>query len=77
MEAKEQVLEILKNNEEPLNAGKIAEMSGLDRKVVDKAMAALKAEGRSCVTELSHIDRGYADFEGKLRKLGAKIKRQQ
>ncbi len=40
-------------------------------------VAALKAEGRSCVTGLSHIDRGYADFEGKLRKLGAKIKRQQ
>lgn len=29
----------------PLNAGKIAELSGLDRKEVDKAMAALKAEG--------------------------------
>ncbi len=38
-------------------------------------VAALKAEGQSCVTELSHIDRGYADFEGTLRKLGAKIKR--
>lgn len=45
MEAKELVLEILKNNAEPLNAGKIAEISGLDRKVVDKAMNALKAEG--------------------------------
>ena len=45
MEAKEQVLELLKTNEEPLNAGKIAEISGLDRKVVDKAMSALKAEG--------------------------------
>jgi UDP-N-acetylglucosamine 1-carboxyvinyltransferase len=40
-------------------------------------VAALKAEGRSYVTGLSHIDRGYADFEGKLRKLGAKIKRHQ
>lgn len=38
-------------------------------------VAALKAEGQSCVTNLSHIDRGYADFENKLRKLGAKIKR--
>ncbi len=38
-------------------------------------VAALKAEGQSCVTELSHIDRGYSDFEGGLRKLGAKIKR--
>jgi hypothetical protein len=29
----------------PLNAGKIAELSGLDRKVVDKAMAELKKTG--------------------------------
>ena len=29
----------------PLNAGKIAELSGLDRKAVDKAMADLKKEG--------------------------------
>ncbi len=38
-------------------------------------VAALKAEGQSSVIDLYHIDRGYADFEGKLRKLGAKIKR--
>ena len=38
-------------------------------------VAALKAEGQSSVIDLSHVDRGYADFEGKLRKLGAKIKR--
>ena len=38
-------------------------------------VAALKAEGQSSISELFHIDRGYADFEGKLRKLGAKIKR--
>lgn len=30
---------------EPLNAGKVAELSGLDRKEVDKAMKALKDEG--------------------------------
>ena len=30
---------------EPLNAGKIAELSGVDRKGVDKAMKELKAEG--------------------------------
>ena len=29
----------------PLNAGKIAELSGLDRKEVDKAMKQLKEEG--------------------------------
>ena len=38
-------------------------------------LAALRAEGRSSVLDISHIDRGYADFEGKLRKLGAKIRR--
>ncbi len=38
-------------------------------------IAALKAEGRSSVMNISHIDRGYADFEGKLKKLGAKIRR--
>ena len=38
-------------------------------------LAALKAEGQSTVADLSHIDRGYDDFEGKLRKLGAKIRR--
>ncbi|MBQ3020074.1 MAG: UDP-N-acetylglucosamine 1-carboxyvinyltransferase [Clostridia bacterium] len=38
-------------------------------------IAALKAEGQSAVMDLFHVDRGYADFEGKLKKLGAKIKR--
>ena len=38
-------------------------------------IAALNAEGKSSVLDISHIDRGYADFEGKLRNLGAKIKR--
>ncbi len=38
-------------------------------------VAALGAEGQSTVIDLSHIDRGYADFEHKLKKLGAKIRR--
>ena len=38
-------------------------------------VAALGAEGSSSVIDLSHIDRGYANFEYKLRKLGAKIRR--
>ena len=38
-------------------------------------LAALQAEGRSEVMNLFHIDRGYSDFEYKLKKLGAKIKR--
>lgn len=45
MEAKEQVLEAMRKAGEPLNAGKVAEITGLDRKVVDKAFADLKKEG--------------------------------
>ena len=45
MEAKEKVLATMKQAGEPVNAGKIAELSGLDRKEVDKAMKELKAEG--------------------------------
>jgi len=44
MEAKEQVLHAMKKDGTPLNAGKIVELTGLDRKVVDKAMAELKKE---------------------------------
>ena len=42
---KAKVLEVMKQAGTPLNAGKIAELSGLDRKVVDQAMKELKAEG--------------------------------
>ena len=45
MEAKQQVLEAMKAAAEPLNAGKIAEMTGLERKAVDKAMDELKKSG--------------------------------
>lgn len=45
MEAKEQVLETMRKAGVPLNAGKVAELSGLDRKVVDKAFAELKKDG--------------------------------
>lgn len=45
MEVKEKVLQVMKDAGEPLNAGKIAEISGLDRKEVDKAMKQLKEEG--------------------------------
>ena len=38
-------------------------------------LAALKAEGRSSVMDLSYIDRGYSAFEYKLKSLGANIKR--
>ncbi|MBO6289817.1 MAG: transcriptional regulator [Alphaproteobacteria bacterium] len=45
MSDKEIVLETMKKAGEPVNAGKVAEMSGLDRKAVDKAFAELKKEG--------------------------------
>ena len=45
METKAKVLAIMVEAGEPLNAGKIAELSGIDRKEVDKAMKALKEEG--------------------------------
>ena len=45
MSEKEQILEAMKKVGEPLNAGKVAELTGLDRKVVDKAFAELKKEG--------------------------------
>ena len=45
MNEKELVLEAMRKAGEPLNAGKVAELTGLDRKAVDKAFAALKKEG--------------------------------
>jgi biotin operon repressor len=45
MEFKERVLEAMNKAGEPLNAGKISELTGIDRKEVDKAMAKLKEEG--------------------------------
>ena len=45
MEPKEQVLDAMRKAGTPLNAGKVAELTGLDRKVVDKAFAELKKEG--------------------------------
>lgn len=45
MENKDLILEAMKKAGEPLNAGKVAELTGLDRKLVDKAFAELKKEG--------------------------------
>ena len=44
MEAKELVLDAMKKVGVPLNAGKIVELTGLERKEVDKAMKQLKAD---------------------------------
>jgi DNA-binding IscR family transcriptional regulator len=45
MDNKTIVLEAMKKAGIPLNAGKVAELTGLDRKVVDKVFAELKKEG--------------------------------
>ena len=45
METKAKVLATMVEAGEPLNAGKIAELSGIDRKEVDKAMKELKEDG--------------------------------
>ncbi len=45
MESKEIVLDAMKKAGMPLNAGKIVEITGLERKEVDKAMKQLKTEG--------------------------------
>jgi DNA-binding transcriptional regulator GbsR (MarR family) len=46
MEAVELVLKTLQTSEKPMSAGEIAKAAGLDKSEVDKAMKALKAEGR-------------------------------
>lgn len=38
-------------------------------------LAAISAEGESTVTDLGYIDRGYSEFEYKLRGAGARIRR--
>ncbi|WP_317311241.1 HTH domain-containing protein [Clostridium thermobutyricum] len=44
MDIKEKVLEVLNNSEEPLKGGQIAEVSGIDKKEIDKAIKELKKE---------------------------------
>ncbi|WP_294346558.1 MarR family transcriptional regulator [Prosthecochloris sp.] len=44
MDVKNTVLEIMNKEGKPLSAGQIAEISGLDRKQVDKVMKSLKQE---------------------------------
>ncbi|MBQ8994690.1 MAG: transcriptional regulator [Oscillospiraceae bacterium] len=46
MELQEVVLKAMKEAGVPLNAGKVAELTGLERKVVDKVFAELKKEGK-------------------------------
>ncbi len=46
METSEVVLKTMKSAGKALSAGQIAEISGLDRKEVDKAMKVLKTGGK-------------------------------
>lgn len=45
MNEKEIILNAMKKAGEPLSTGKVAELTGLDRKIVDKTFAELKKEG--------------------------------
>jgi UDP-N-acetylglucosamine 1-carboxyvinyltransferase len=38
-------------------------------------IAALCADGTSVIENINQIDRGYEDIDGRLRSLGARIKR--
>lgn len=44
MEIKEIVLKTLKDSDQPLKGGEIAEKAGIDKKEVDKAIKVLKKE---------------------------------
>ena len=46
MDVTEKVLEVMRTEGQPLNAGKIAELGNFDRKDVDKAMVQLKKQAR-------------------------------
>ena len=45
MNEKDIILDAMRKAGEPVNAGKVAELTGLDRKVVDKAFSEMKKEG--------------------------------
>ncbi len=53
-----------------------ATLEGLDvRAAAAGVLAGLVAEGETFVRDVHHIDRGYADFVGRLRSLGADVTR--
>ncbi|HDG9285198.1 TPA: UDP-N-acetylglucosamine 1-carboxyvinyltransferase [Staphylococcus aureus] len=58
-----------------------SQMQGAQVKATDLRAAAalilagLVADGKTSVTELTHLDRGYVDLHGKLKQLGADIER--
>jgi len=44
METTEKILDTLKSSDKPLKSGEIAELTGVDKKEVDKAIKKLKVE---------------------------------
>ncbi|MFA6136025.1 MAG: UDP-N-acetylglucosamine 1-carboxyvinyltransferase [Candidatus Paceibacterota bacterium] len=72
--------EILNPNKAIINGPahlKGAEVSCLDiRAGVAVVLASLIAEGKTTINNIEFIDRGYEDIDGKLRELGADIKRE-
>ncbi|WP_295596719.1 MarR family transcriptional regulator [uncultured Methanobrevibacter sp.] len=44
MDDKEKVIEAFKNSDDPLNAKKVSELSGVEKKEVDKIMKELKKD---------------------------------
>ncbi len=55
---------------------KPAELMATDlRASVSLILAALSAKGKSTINRIYHLDRGYENLEGKLKKVGAKIRR--
>jgi predicted ArsR family transcriptional regulator len=46
MSTQEQILDAMEKAEKALSAGQIAEITGIDRKEVDKAMKVLKTEAK-------------------------------
>ena len=46
METKEIVLKALENSDKPLKGGEISDVTGVDKKEVDKAIKKLVAEGK-------------------------------
>lgn len=46
MSVNDAILTVLKTAGEPMKAGDIAEVSGLDKKEIDKAIKSLKDEGK-------------------------------
>ena len=54
-----------------------APVTGSDlRAAAAMVIAGLAAKGVTCISGLSHLDRGYDNIEGKLKSVGACIERQ-